>query len=128
MSRIALHAIQPPGMNGDNRSLHIYQIVLAQSAHPFARRRSRSVKLRLAAVSSARARRLPPALGVFQLRSARLATSVPYLLSTCNLMTYMNLPEFTAITVASASRRKPRSGGLGQSFRTACSTCAASPA
>jgi hypothetical protein len=35
MARIALHSIQPAGMNGYDRSLHIYEIVLAQSALPF---------------------------------------------------------------------------------------------
>jgi hypothetical protein len=37
MARIALNAIQTAGMNGHDRSLHIYEIVLAQSALPFAR-------------------------------------------------------------------------------------------
>jgi hypothetical protein len=35
VSGIALHPIETARMNGDNRSLHIYEIVLAQSAHPF---------------------------------------------------------------------------------------------
>jgi hypothetical protein len=35
VSCVALDAIQPAGMNGHDRSLHIYEIVLAQSAHPF---------------------------------------------------------------------------------------------
>jgi hypothetical protein len=30
MSRITLHAIEAPGMHGDDRSLHVYQIVFAQ--------------------------------------------------------------------------------------------------
>src|SRR5688500_12820281 len=34
---IALHPVQPAGMHGDNGALHIYQIVFAQSAHPFTR-------------------------------------------------------------------------------------------
>ena len=37
MARIALHAIQTARMNGHDRSLHVYEIVLAQSALPFAR-------------------------------------------------------------------------------------------
>jgi hypothetical protein len=35
MARVALHAIQPARVNGYDRSLHVYEIVLAQSALPF---------------------------------------------------------------------------------------------
>jgi hypothetical protein len=35
VSCVALDAIQPARMNGHDCSLHIYEIVLAQSAHPF---------------------------------------------------------------------------------------------
>jgi hypothetical protein len=35
MSRVALHAIQPAGMDRHDCSLHIYKVVFAQSAHPF---------------------------------------------------------------------------------------------
>jgi hypothetical protein len=37
MARVALHAIQPARVNGYDRSLHVDEIVLAQSALPFAR-------------------------------------------------------------------------------------------
>jgi hypothetical protein len=32
---VALHAVQPTGVDRDDGALHIYQIVLAQSADPF---------------------------------------------------------------------------------------------
>ena len=35
MARVARHAVQPARMDGNDRSLHINQIVFAQSAHPF---------------------------------------------------------------------------------------------
>jgi hypothetical protein len=35
VTRIALDPVKPAGMNGYYGSLHIYEIVLAQSAHPF---------------------------------------------------------------------------------------------
>ena len=36
VARIALDSVKPAGMDRDDRSLHINQIVFAQSAHPFA--------------------------------------------------------------------------------------------
>ena len=35
VARIALDSVKPAGMDRDDRSLHINQIVFAQSAHPF---------------------------------------------------------------------------------------------
>jgi hypothetical protein len=37
MARVALDAIKSAGVHGDDGSLHIYEIVFAQSAHPFIR-------------------------------------------------------------------------------------------
>ena len=68
MAGVALNSIQAARMNGHDRSLHVDKIVLAQSALPFNAR---------------------PAL-----RAPGLATSVPHLVSTCNVMAYMNLAEF----------------------------------
>ena len=52
VARIALHAVQPAGMHGHDRSLHIYEIVLTQSALPFARLRRGSFKGMSRGVSS----------------------------------------------------------------------------
>jgi hypothetical protein len=81
MARIALHAIQTARMNGHDRSLHIYEIVLAQSALPFAR----------GAVGDSRLRRLARQHLLPARSAGDLATSVPYLVDTCNVMADRNL-------------------------------------
>ena len=98
MARVALHAIQPAGVNGHDRSLHIYEIVLAQSALPFAR------------LLSATTLRLADSIFCPHLK-AGLAMSVPYPVNTCNVMAHMNLPDFLK------QKLEPRRGCLKISNR-----------
>jgi hypothetical protein len=106
VARVALDAIEAARMNGDHRSLHVDEIVLAQSALPFA-----------AVFTCPRHAR------------ADLATSVPYPVRTCNVMTYLQLAElFGLLRLRCFSGEMRCSTELVQSFRTAASTCAASPA
>ena len=87
MPCVALDAVQPARMNGHNRSLHIDQIVLAQSAHPFSRGVPTS---RLSDV------RLPRSCAVFRALRA-ISNECAIAGENVQRLAYLHLAEFTAL-------------------------------